>query len=365
MLYLEPAPYIVAFVDAVREAWGDTADVAFVEMNRSQPWDYRIRSAAEIELPRGAAAAIREIGQRIASGRYGLLHLAGWGHPVLAAALVIAHLHGIPVTVESDTSRRAEKTTWKSAAKRIVYPWLFSIPKVFLPGGTRQAAYLKNYGVGETRIRVAQMTVDVERIRAHADGRKTELRAAFRNRFQIPAHALVVLYLGRLEPDKGIEDLLRAHAHVAAGRSDLCLLIVGDGSLRADVESAAAASAAIRYVGRLSGDDVWDAYYAADVFVLPSRDEPWGLVVNEAMAAGLPVVVSDRVGCADDIVVDGGTGLIVPAESPEPLADAIGRLADCVELRETMGRRGRDLISGWTLENQADRTVAAWRHALA
>lgn len=365
MIYLEPAPYIVAFVDCVRGAWRGAVDVAYVELSRSQPWDYRTRSDAEIVLPGGTAAAIRALGRRIAGGRYRLIHLAGWGHPVLTAAMLLARLYRIPVTIESDTQRRPEKTTWKSVAKRMLYPWLFAIPKVFLPGGTRQAAYLKDYGVDETRIRVAQMTVDVARIRSHADGRKSALRAAFRDRFQIPARAVVVLYLGRLEPHKGIEDLLQAHALIAPSRPDLCLLIVGDGSMRAHVEAAAAASVSIVYAGRLSGNDVWDAYCAADVFILPSRDEPWGLVVNEAMAAGLPVIVSDRVGCADDIVRESVTGLVAPAEAPELLANAMARLVDAAPLREAMGQSASDLIAGWTLDNQAVRTVAAWRQVLA
>lgn len=365
MLYLEPAPYIVGLVDRLRGAWDGPLDVAYVEMNRSQPWDYRTQSDTEIVLPNGTTAAIRALRRRIASGRYGLLHLAGWGHPVLVAATLMARLYGMPVTMESDTPRRPEKTTWKTLVKRMMYPWLFSIPKLFLPGGTRQAAYLTDYGVGETRIRVAQMTVDVGRIRAHADGRKAALRAAFRSRLDIPADAVVVLYLGRLEPHKGIDDLLQAYARAAPERPDLYLLIVGDGSLRSDIEAAAAASRTISYAGRLSGEDVWDAYCAADIFVLPSREEPWGLVVNEAMAAGLPVIVTDRVGCADDIVRDNVTGLVVPADAPRSLAEAIARLADSPSLRQTMGQAGEALIAGWTIENQAVRTTAAWRQALA
>lgn len=364
MLYLEPAPYIVGFVDHVRAAWGREVETAFVEMSRSQPWDHRIRGDMEIVLPAGTASAIGDIRRRFASGRYGLVHLAGWGHPVLTAAMLLARFYGIPVTVESDTPLPVGQAGWKRLVKRALYPWLFSVPQFFLPGGTRQASYLRDFGVADARIRIAQMTVDVEHIRAYIGTRKAEIGAKMRDRLGIGADAVVVLYLGRLEPHKGIADLLLAHARIANGDPRVRLLVVGDGSLRAAVEAAVGRSGSIRYAGRLSGDAVWDAYCAADIFVLPSLDEPWGLVVNEAMALGLPVVVSDRVGCADDIVRDGVTGLIVPAGAPEALAEATARLAGSRELREAMGRRAADLISGWTLRNQAERTAAAWRLAL-
>ena len=92
--------------------------------------------------------------------------------------------------------------------------------------------------------------------------------------------------------------------------NDLCLAVAGDGSLRAHVEAIAAKpDCRVTYLGRLSGDDVLRSYLAADLLVLPSLFEPWGLVINEAMACGLPVIVSDRVGCADDLVRPAETGL--------------------------------------------------------
>jgi glycosyltransferase involved in cell wall biosynthesis len=239
------------------------------------------------------------------------------------------------------------------------------MPSSFLPGGTRQAVYLRDFGVEEARIRIAQMTVDVEYIRRQLGDRPSDVRGRFEARHGLREGDIRILYLGRLEPHKGIEDLLQAYRAVVTRRPDVSLLIVGDGSLRERVVAAQAECESIRYVGRLSGDDVWAAYGAADIFVLPSHAEPWGLVVNEAMAAGLPVIVTDRVGCVDDLVQDGVTGLVVPAEKPDRLAAAMSRLVESPELRRTMGKRGGELISGWTLRNQAERTVAAWRDALA
>src|SRR4029077_18085376 len=121
---------------------------------------------------------------------------------------------------------------------------------------------------------------------------------------------------------------LSAFARAVAENSDLRLVIVGDGSLRALIETVASdADDRVTYLGRLRAADVQRAYLAADLLVLPSLFEPWGLVVNEAMACGLPVIASDRVGCAEDLVRHGQTGLVVGAGCERELAAAIRQLA--------------------------------------
>ena len=135
--------------------------------------------------------------------------------------------------------------------------------------------------------------------------------------------------------------------------------------MRKAVEAAASREPSIRYAGRLSGDAVWEAYNVVDVFVLSSRFEPWGLVVNEAMAAGLPVIVSERVGCIDDLVRPEETGLIVAAHSPGTLLAAMEQMATQPETRRRMAAEAGRRIAGWTLENEAANVMTAWREALA
>jgi glycosyltransferase involved in cell wall biosynthesis len=117
-------------------------------------------------------------------------------------------------------------------------------------------------------------------------------------------------------------------------------------------------------VGRLSAERVWEAYLLSDIFVLPSHFEPWGLVVNEAMASGLPVIAADCVGCVDDLVEQERTGFIVPAHSPQDLFAAMKTLALDPDLRRRMGVKAKRLIADWTLENTANITVQAWQEAL-
>ena len=158
---------------------------------------------------------------------------------------------------------------------------LFRCRAIFFPGGTPQARYLEQYGVGQQRMTIAQMTVDVCAIRRFCSQNWQAARSAARARWRMPAHDRIVLYVGRLEASKGLQELLSAFAHAVAEDNNLCLAIAGDGSFRARVEAIAAKpDCRVSYLGRLSGDDVLRAYLAADLLVLPSLFEPWGLVIN-------------------------------------------------------------------------------------
>jgi glycosyltransferase involved in cell wall biosynthesis len=306
-------------------------------------------------LPAGRVAAARMLWGKLNRRTYDLVHLAGWGHPLLLWALLVAALRGVPVTIESDTHVVRAASGWKDAVKRLAYPLLFRIPRVFLPGGSPQAAYLRAFGVPASRIEIAQMTSDVAAIERHVRENPAKRAKGGPVRF---------LYLGRLEPHKGVADLLQAFDTLRKEGIKAELLIAGDGSLRGVVEQAAADSA-IRYLGHLSGERVWDAYAQADVFVLPSRIEPWGLVVNEAMAAGLPVIVTDRVGCAQDLVRDGVSGIVTPGEDPARLAGAMKTLYLDADRRARMAAAGRDIIGGWTLDDAAANTIRAWARGAA
>ena len=100
-------------------------------------------------------------------------------------------------------------------------------------------------------------------------------------------------------------------------------------------------------------------FAASDIFVLPSSDEPWGLVVNEAMASGLPVIVSDDVGAATDLVQGRGTGRTYPVGDVERLADCLSELLGSGELRRAMGRTAESVIADWSPEASAAGIAAA------
>jgi glycosyltransferase involved in cell wall biosynthesis len=370
MVYIEPTPYIIALIDRLRLVGGGAVEAYYITTDLSQPWELRLESGHERVLPAGFLARMQALRRALTRDREStILHLAGWGHPVLLGALLMARSLRIPVAVESDTaegrSDRSWRHFWRHWVKKLLYPLLFRLPSRFLPGGTRQARYLGQYGVKQERMTIAQMTVDVCAIRRFCSQNREAARSAARTRWGMAADERIVLYVGRLEASKGVQVLLSAFARAVAEESDLCLAIAGDGSLRAHVEATAAKpDCRVTYLGRLSGDDVLRTYLAADLLVLPSLFEPWGLVINEAMACGLSVIVSDRVGCADDLVRPGETGLIVGAGRDIDLVSAIRQLARDEPARRHMGQAAERLISKWTLGNEARNIVSAW-HEIA
>ena len=363
IVYIEPTPYVMGLIDTLRRVWDGSIDVYYMTTDLSQPWGLRLDWEQGRVLPIGFLARLRVIWLALVPHRkHTILHLQGWGNAILLGAMLMARLLRIPVAVESDTwEGQWDHFRWRRTLKKLLYPLLFRVPSRFLPGGTRQVRYLARFGVKQERIRAAQMTVDVCAIRRFCAKDREAVRSAARARWGMSAGERIVLYVGRLETYKGLPELLSAFGRAAEEENDLRLAIAGGGSLRSRVEAVAAnAGSYVIYLGRLSGDEVLCAYLAADLLVVPSLFEPWGLVVNEAMACGLPVIVSDRVGCADDLVRHGETGLVFGAGREAELTSAILQLVRDAPTRSRMGHAAEKLISNWTLDKEARNIVSAW-----
>lgn len=165
------------------------------------------------------------------------------------------------------------------------------------------------------------------------------------------------LYCGQLIERKGVDLLVAAFSRVAQRHSHITLTLVGDGPLRETLSAAvpAALKDRVHFAGFKQIGELAVEFGLADVFVLPSRHDGWGVVVNQALAAGLPVICSDAVGAAADLVQPEANGLLVPAGDEEPLATAIERLASDAALRATMGQRSRTLAADYTPERGVDR----------
>ena len=134
-------------------------------------------------------------------------------------------------------------------------------------------------------------------------------------------------------------------------------MVVGDGPALLDLK---ARYRDVLFLGAKHGAELASLYAAADVFCLPSvLNETWGIVVNEALNFGLPVVVTDKVGCAPDLVHEGDNGFVVPAGLAGPLAAALERLVADAELRARFGRRSREIVAQYSVEACADGIVAA------
>ncbi len=361
LLYIEPTPYTAALLRHIVQKAPGEYDVWFISRDVTQAWggDADVPGASVL-WPAGTswrkrATRALQLLVRIGSGRYRAVHLAGWGHPVLILTIVTLKLRRIPFTLESDTQLRATERGWRAWMKKVAYPVLFRWPVFVLPAGHRQAALFQFYGVSLDRIRVARMTVDIGAIQSIAVVPRTEWRRAV----GLPEDAVVVLFVGRLEPHKGIGVLIEAFERLASIVPRPYLVLVGGGSLEKKVRSGAVRGGRLRLAGRCSQAEVVQWMRSSGVLVLPSTFEPWGLVVNEAMACGLPVVATDAVGAGDDLVEGGANGLIVPAGDTEALARALEALVSDPERRRRMGAVALERIASWTIEREATVVEAA------
>jgi glycosyltransferase involved in cell wall biosynthesis len=166
----------------------------------------------------------------------------------------------------------------------------------------------------------------------------------------------VILFASKLQQRKQCADLIAAYTRLCAQASlDRVpyLVIVGDGEQRGTLEHQAQSSgiaANVRFCGFKNQSELPRFFDLATVFVLPSRHEPWGLIVNEVMNAARAVIVSDDVGCQPDLITDGVEGIVFPVGDVAALAQAIERALASPETAVQMGLRARERIAAWSFE---------------
>jgi glycosyltransferase involved in cell wall biosynthesis len=255
-------------------------------------------------------------------------------------------LRHVPLLLRGDSHDISRTAGVKTVISRLFRRLLFRRFAAFLAVGKANADYYRNSSAPESNIYFVPHCVDTPRF----DAADSDLATQWKRELGIPAEATVILYAGKFEPNKRPLDLLRAYLSMARPRS--ALLMVGAGSLENDLRAAA---------GDRIGRDVFFApfqnqsrmplvYAAADIFVLPSGSETWGLAVNEAMSVGRPVILSSHVGCGPDLILQGETGWIFEAGNVHALAQTISdALADRDRLRD-MGRAARQHIHGYSYE---------------
>jgi glycosyltransferase involved in cell wall biosynthesis len=162
--------------------------------------------------------------------------------------------------------------------------------------------------------------------------------------------------VGRLIERKGVHVLLDAFQELEQGE----LWIAGDGPIRSELEKAGRGNQRVRFLGHVEEQALHQLYSEADVLVVPSWYEPWGLVVNEALAHGIPVIATDQVGAADDLIEPAANGFVVPAGSSSDLAEAMSRIATWgLSDWHRSAERSSQKLKSWTVGRAADAIIDA------
>lgn len=226
--------------------------------------------------------------------------------------------------------------------------------------------YVTDLGVDPDVVEIAWNTVDLDRFSTANEERIQSLQ----REYNINPSDDVILYVGRLVKEKGIDYLLEGYKHVRSQLSNRThLLIVGDGDRRKQLEASAHGIEDVHFTGYVENTDLPNYYHLSTVFVLPSITtdifrEPWGLVVNEAMSAGLPILTSSSVGAANGGLVEyGENGYIVPERNPTAIADRLEAILEAHD-PEVMGAKSQRIISDFTFDRMVDGFEAAIDQAL-
>lgn len=279
--------------------------------------------------------------------------ITGWQCLGLLQLCVAALMKRIPVLLRMENNDQR----YRNLPQRLLHRFLVGQTKFVLPVGNANARYYRGLGVDSRRMIVAPYCVDHDHFALLADQARPR-RSELRRQWGVADKAFCFLFCGKFQHKKHPSDILDAMELLKTSNAldAVHCIFVGSGDLAEQLKVQASQSQLpVTFVGFLNQGQLSSAYVAADALVLPSDgDETWGLVVNEAMACGLPAIVSDQVGCADDLIKDGVTGFRYPGRNIEALAKAMQEMADHPLASQEMGRQANHLVkSRYSLEAAA------------
>jgi glycosyltransferase involved in cell wall biosynthesis len=263
-----------------------------------------------------------EIYQHIQTGRFDAVLVMGWYLKSFIQAIVAAKRSGIPILVRGDSQLMMSSNPAKKLFKYLIYPSALRTFAVALYVGQRSRKYFESYGYPRDRLFFSPHCVDTQWFSKHSS---FEAGEALRKQEGIGKEEAVVLFAGKLVPFKRPLDIVEAAACLADRGRPVTLMVAGSGPLEEPMRHRAAQIGVKLVSLGFRNQTVMPACYSAcDVLVLPSTGrETWGLVANEALACGRPIIVSDAVGCAPDLAADGLVGRTFPVGDCRRLAETI------------------------------------------
>jgi glycosyltransferase involved in cell wall biosynthesis len=284
------------------------------------------------------------IWKKLSEGNFDYIAVGGYYNITMLFAILWSITHSVPYTIISESHLLNRRNIWKSLLKRLFLPFIIKRAAFLLPLGKLQAEYLIHYGAKVKDIYYLPNTSDVNFFTVESNkyrDKKNELKKELGIKSKC-----IVLYVGRLTEEKNLFTLLRAFKEIKNGYDNVTLLIIGEGELRNDLESFTLKKEIdnVRFEGFIENKELPRYYAIADVFVLPSRDETWGVVVTEAMACALPLILSDKVGCRGDLLKVGRNGYCFEKDNFLQLASYIERLLKNPTSIKEMGNDSRNII---------------------
>ncbi len=329
-----PTPYRDPFWSAVARQPGVELHVFYCSAGKDdRPWeaswsreyDAEILPGYNLNAWRGAAASCfwnPSILRRLRKGGYDALVCGGYNHLTMLAGMRYAVRHRVPYFLMCESHLQQPRRFWRRWFKQRFVRRVVTLAAGGFPAGTLARDYLLHYGADPQNLAIIPNVPDVAKL-AKSVGALRKGRGQLRREYGLGDYP-IVLFAGRLIPRKGAHVLIRAFRNASSG-NDAHLVIAGAGPERRALEKIASEcclEGRVRFAGFVQPADMSKWYAMADLFVLPSS-ETWGVVVLEALASGLPVIVTNEVGCYPDAINDPSVGTVVACRNQEQLAASI------------------------------------------
>lgn len=267
---------------------------------------------------------------------------------------VMRHFKGkIPVWFRGDSTLIDTYPVWRKVIRTVLLKWVYQYIDTAFYVGSQNKAYFKAFGLNESQLVFAPHAIDNERF---GENRVYEA-LALRRKLEIAEDEILILFAGKFEEKK--DPLILLNAFIKLNKPGSHLLFVGNGHLEKMLKSSASDSlqkGAVHFIDFQNQSQMPVVYQACDLFCLPSKGpcETWGLAVNEAMAAGKAILISDKVGCSTDLVFKNKNGFIFTSESIKELIFWLKKFIENPPLVEKFGKSSKKIIENWSFENATE-----------
>jgi glycosyltransferase involved in cell wall biosynthesis len=281
----------------------------------------------------------------------------GYNYPAFWQALIWAKIRSVHFAAWIESTRRDQRNS-SGLTEFIKRRFIHNCSSFAVPGKS-SFEYVRSMGVPAERIHRAPNAVDIQRFANLARlVREREMQC----RVELGLPSRYFLFAGRVIREKGVFQLLEAYTRLEPDlRSEVGLVLVGEGTARAELMKNAAkvCPGTVVFPGFAQRDQLAAFYALAEALVFPTLSDPWGLVVNEAMACSLPIIATDVAGCTADLVQDRENGYVIPSANVDKLAEAMTALARDPQLASRMGERSTRLVEDFSPERCAAGLAAA------
>jgi glycosyltransferase involved in cell wall biosynthesis len=322
-------------------------------------WDLDLLAGYEARFIRGAerrgeptsffSVLAPQLWHEVRRGAFDALVVHGHSPAATLVAAAAAKMTRIPTFLRCETHLGLRRSTLKGLLRWPLIGTYYRRLDGVLAIGSANREFYRAIGVPDRRIFDMPYTVDNRRFMTGAqlaDGERKELRASF----GVDDDRPIVLFAAKFQRRKRPDDLLSAAARLNRECVAFHLVMVGSGEMEPELRALAQhfGLSNVNFAGFVNQVTLPRVYAACDVFALPSENEPWGLAVNEAMCAGLPIIASSEIGCVPDLVHNGRNGYTFAAGDVSGLADALRPVLRNPEVRQRMGAASRDIIAPWS-----------------